>query len=348
MASRFMGNKKMMPGPGIMSMLPESRPIRPPREFISPLGPADKPMRLPPAPSMQGLAGLQERLGSLESRERFDPTGLQEQIDALSVRDIVPFDPTGLQLRIGDLEGRQMFDPSGLKARIGALERREAFDPTGLQTQISELQGREFPTFDPSGLQTQISELQGREMFDPTGLQERIGSLEESAFDPTGLQSQISELQGRETFDPTGLQEQITALQEARPNVPPSLMGITMDPAPDPITGDRYPVISIEEEPAVDFKKDPVPAMSMVEQLQQMIADMQAQQQTQAAQQQEQAAARAAQEAEMSKQYLIPAGPQGYNPYLSGQYQGDPYGAQGVPSMGGITTIPVPEDYLGV
>ena len=309
MASRFMGNKKMMPGPGIMSMLPESRPIRPPREFISPLGPADKPMRLPPAPSMQGLAGLQERLGSLESRERFDPTGIQEQIAELQGRQM--FDPTGLQLRIGDLEGRQMFDPSGLKARIGALE--------------------------------------GREMFDPTGLQE-----------------QIAELQGRQMFDPTGRQEQITALQEALPNVqfkkdnfrlrrPPSdvriedpMMGITMDPAPDPITGDRYPVISIEEEPAVDFKKDPVPAMSMVEQLQQMIADMQAQQQTQAAQQQEQAAARAAQEAEMSKQYLIPAGPQGYNPYLSGQYQGDPYGAQGVPSMGGITTIPVPEDYLGV
>ena len=311
MASRFMGNKKMRPRPGIMSMLPESRPIRPPREFISPLGPADKPMRLPPAPSMQGLAGLQERLGSLESRERFDPTGLQEQIDALSVRDIVPFDPTGLQARIGDLEGRQMFDPSGLKSRIGALEGRQMFDPTALQEQIAELQGRQM-------------------------------------FDPTGLQEQIAELQGRQMFDPTGLQEQITALQEARPNVPPSLMGITMDPAPDPITGDRYPVISIEEEPAVDFKKDPVPAMSMVEQLQQMIADMQAQQQTQAAQQQEQAAARAAQEAEMSKQYLIPAGPQGYNPYLSGQYQGDPYGAQGVPSMGGITTIPVPEDYLGV
>ena len=329
MASRFMGNKKMMPGPGIMSMLPESRPIRPPREFISPLGPADKPMRLPPAPSMQGLAGLQERLGSLESRERFDPTGLQEQIDALSVRDIVPFDPTGLQARIGDLEGRQMFDPSGLKSRIGALEGRQMFDPTALQEQIAELQGREM--FDPTGLQEQIAELQGRQMFDPTGLQE-----------------QIAELQGRQMFAPTGLQEQITALQEARPNVPPSLMGITMDPAPDPITGDRYPVISIEEEPAVDFKKDPVPAMSMVEQLQQMIADMQAQQQTQAAQQQEQAAARAAQEAEMSKQYLIPAGPQGYNPYLSGQYQGDPYGAQGVPSMGGITTIPVPEDYLGV
>ena len=291
MASRFMGNKKMMPGPGIMSMLPESRPIRPSREFISPLGPADKPMRLPPAPSMQGLAGLQERLGSLESRERFDPTGIQEQIAELQGRQM--FDPTGLQLRIGDLEGRQMFDPSGLKSRLGALESREMFDPTGLQEQIAELQGRQM-------------------------------------------------------FDPTGLQEQITALQEARPNVPPSLMGITMDPAPDPITGDRYPVISIEEEPAVDFKKDPVPAMSMVEQLQQMIADMQAQQQTQAAQQQEQAAARAAQEAEMSKQYLIPAGPQGYNPYLSGQYQGDPYGAQGVPSMGGITTIPVPEDYLGV
>ena len=80
----------------------------------------------------------------------------------------------------------------------------------------------------------------------------------------------------------------------------------------------------------------PVQGMTM-EEMRAMIEEMQAKE-----------AARLAQEAEMSKQYLIPAGPQGYNPYLSGQYQGDPYGAQGVPSMGGITTIPVPEDYLGV
>jgi hypothetical protein len=35
----------------------------------------------------------------------------------------------------------------------------------------------------------------------------------------------------------------------------------------------------------------------------------------------------------------------GYNPYLSGQYQSDPYGPSGVPNMGGITTIPVPGGY---
>ena len=35
----------------------------------------------------------------------------------------------------------------------------------------------------------------------------------------------------------------------------------------------------------------------------------------------------------------------GYNPYESGQYQNNPYGAAGVPAMGGITTIPVPAAY---
>jgi hypothetical protein len=75
-----------------------------------------------------------------------------------------------------------------------------------------------------------------------------------------------------------------------------------------------------------------------MEQMQQMIADMQAQQQ-------EQAAARAAQEKEMSKQYMVYGDRTGYNPYQSGQYQSDPYGPSGVPNMGGITTIPVPDGY---
>jgi hypothetical protein len=38
----------------------------------------------------------------------------------------------------------------------------------------------------------------------------------------------------------------------------------------------------------------------------------------------------------------------GYNPYLSGQYQPDPYGPGGVPDMGGITTIPVPQPLTGI
>ena len=89
---------------------------------------------------------------------------------------------------------------------------------------------------------------------------------------------------------------------------------------------------------------DPMPSpeqkqsMGMIEQLQQMIADMQAQQQ-------EQAATRAAQEKEMTQNYMVPGSRMGYNPYLSGQYQSDPYGPSGVPNMGGITTIPVPGGY---
>jgi hypothetical protein len=78
-----------------------------------------------------------------------------------------------------------------------------------------------------------------------------------------------------------------------------------------------------------------------MEEMQKMIADMQAQMQ-------EQAAARAAQEAQMSKNYMISDERIGYNPYLSGQYQPDPYGPGGVPDMGGITTIPVPQPLTGI
>ena len=84
----------------------------------------------------------------------------------------------------------------------------------------------------------------------------------------------------------------------------------------------------------------PVQGTTM-EEMQKMIADMQAQMQ-------EQAAARAAQEAQMSKNYMISDERIGYNPYLSGQYQPDPYGPGGVPDMGGITTIPVPQPLTGI
>ena len=104
-------------------------------------------------------------------------------------------------------------------------------------------------------------------------------------------------------------------------------------PAPAPDVGAPEPMMP----PAPETETTPVQGMTM-EQMQQMIADMQAQQQ-------EQAVARAAQEKEMAQNYMVPTSRMGYNPYLSGQYQSDPYGPSGVPNMGGITTIPVPDGY---
>ena len=108
-----------------------------------------------------------------------------------------------------------------------------------------------------------------------------------------------------------------------------------IDPRPIPGADPMPP--SPETTPVQETGTTPVQGMTM-EQMQQMIADMQAQQQ-----EQEQAATREAQE--MSKQYMVYGDRTGYNPYLSGQYQSDPYGPSGVPNMGGITTIPVPDGY---
>jgi hypothetical protein len=109
----------------------------------------------------------------------------------------------------------------------------------------------------------------------------------------------------------------------SEPSVPAPDVGA---PAPEPMMP-----------PAQETETTPVQGMTM-EQMQQMIADMQAQQQ-------EQAAARAAQEKETAQNYMVPGSRMGYNPYQSGQYQSDPYGPSGVPNMGGITTIPVPDGY---
>ena len=80
-------------------------------------------------------------------------------------------------------------------------------------------------------------------------------------------------------------------------------------------------------------------------QLNELIAQMQAEQTTAA----EQAAAaeqqRQEQVAAMTQNYMVGQPAVGYNPYESGQYQSDPYGSAGVPDMGGITSIPVPAAY---
>jgi len=118
-------------------------------------------------------------------------------------------------------------------------------------------------------------------------------------------------------------------------------------PTPTTPTTPTTPVTTTPVTPTTPVTTTPVtPETTAVqgttmEEMQKMIADMQAQMQ-------EQAAARAAQEAQMSKNYMISDERIGYNPYLSGQYQPDPYGPGGVPDMGGITTIPVPQPLTGI
>jgi len=83
-------------------------------------------------------------------------------------------------------------------------------------------------------------------------------------------------------------------------------------------------------------------------QLQELIAQMQLEQTAaaeQQQQQQQQQQQRQEQTAEMAQNYMIGQPAVGYNPYQSGQYQNNPYGAAGVPNMGGITSIPVPAPY---
>jgi len=80
-------------------------------------------------------------------------------------------------------------------------------------------------------------------------------------------------------------------------------------------------------------------------QLNELIAQMQAEQTAAAEAQAAAAAAQQQQAAEMAQNYMVGQPAVGYNPYESGQYQNNPYGSAGVPDMGGITSIPVPAAY---
>ena len=168
---------------------------------------------------------ISQQLGGLPQPQQFDPTGLQNQISALSqqVSSFQPYDPSGLQEQFGSLQnqlgqlqgqfdGFQQFDPSGLQSQIAAnqaaiqgLNIPGAFDPSGLQGQIDVLSGQiaglpdfsgfarrsDIVPFDPSALQGQLSGLQGQ----VSGLQNQFAGFQ--PFDPSGLQGQIGQLQGQ-------------------------------------------------------------------------------------------------------------------------------------------------------
>ena len=86
---------------------------------------------------------------------------------------------------------------------------------------------------------------------------------------------------------------------------------------------------------------DEVPFMDQLQAMVDQILAQQGEQQT--AQQQAQQ-----QQAQQAQNYTLTGPSIGYNPYTSGQYQADPYGAAGVPDMGGLTTIPVPQPLTGI
>jgi hypothetical protein len=85
-----------------------------------------------------------------------------------------------------------------------------------------------------------------------------------------------------------------------------------------------------------------VTGQSEIDKLNALIAELRAQQEAQQAAQQAEREAWEAQTAAATGKYTLTGPSIGYNPYVSGQYQSDPYGAAGVPDFGGITTIPVP------
>ena len=128
-----------------------------------------------------------------------------------------------------------------------------------------------------------------------------------------------------------------------KPNIPitnasPVIAGveeIAVDPvttAVDQMTGGEGVIDSPVAEQEPDF----------MTQLNELIAQMQAEQTTAA---ETQAAAQVAEQQrihEMAQNYVVDGSAMGYNPYMSGQYQSNPYGNAGVPNMGGITSIPVP------
>ena len=111
--------------------------------------------------------------------KQFDPSGLQQQIDALQNRQTQTFDASEIEKRLASLEGlgsmggaADPFDPSGLQQRLSALEGKGTFDPSRLQGRLAELEGREIPQFnpfDPSQLQARLRQLEGAEGPDLSG-----------------------------------------------------------------------------------------------------------------------------------------------------------------------------------
>ena len=184
-------------------------------------------------------------------------------------------------------------------------------------------------------------------LIDPVipAVNQAAGNTEETTVDPVTAAVDAAVGGGQSTTDDTVLDtdDMIIGGALVTPYYNP-LTGETFDqtntamPVPEgfiPVPEGGIPTTSVsapvgEQEP--DF----------MTQLQELIAQMQGEQTTAA---EAQAAAQAAEQQrinEMSQNYVVGGSAMGYNPYMSGQYQSNPYGPAGAPDMGGITSIPVP------
>ena len=119
---------------------------------------------------------------------KFDPSSLQEQIEALKNRP--NFDSSAIEEQLTALKNRPDFDSSAIEEQLAALQNRPQFDATILEKQIAALQNK--PGFDASGIQAELALLKNKPGFDPTNIEEQLSALQNKpGFDASGLKAMI-------------------------------------------------------------------------------------------------------------------------------------------------------------
>lgn len=140
-------------------------------------------------PDLSGFARL-------EDIPTFDPSGLQEQIQANKqlLSNIPQFDDRAFKDRLDMLENQYTTGFDELNNRFAPPS---AFDDTSIQERLAMLEGREIPTFDPDVLKKDIlMSIPQQAAPDLSGYNTRIAELEQqlaSLNQPTGGNFSISQ-----------------------------------------------------------------------------------------------------------------------------------------------------------
>lgn len=146
-------------------------------------------INIPQMPDLSGFARL-------EDIPTFDPSGLQEQIQANKqlLSNIPQFDDRALKDRLDMLENQYTTGFDELNNRFAPPA---AFDDTSIQERLAMLESREIPTFDPDVLKQDIlMSIPQQAAPDLSGYNTRIAELEQqlaSLNQPTGGSFSISQ-----------------------------------------------------------------------------------------------------------------------------------------------------------